>query len=159
MNRNENTRRVFLKNAVAGGAALALSAYGIGAATAQPTAGVDESLFKTINRAKNPAKLEGLERGHVPIVTAPESVTAGQSFEVKVQVGEKMHEMIPSHYIDWVDLYADDIFLTRVTLTAMFTEARFKVMVMLKTSATLRAIEHCNLHGLWEGATRVEVKA
>lgn len=114
-------------------------------------------LFKQINRAKDPNKLQGLELGHVPQIKAPDAVNLGVPFEVEVRVGEKLHEMIPTHYIDWVDLYADDIFLTKFILTPNLTQPICKVMLTINKSATLRAIEHCNLHGLWEGTKQIKV--
>jgi len=114
-------------------------------------------LFKQINRAKDPNKLQGLELGHVPQIKVPDAVKLGVPFEVEVRVGEKLHEMIPTHYIDWVDLYADDIFLTKFILTPNLTQPICKMMLTINKSATLRAIEHCNLHGLWEGTNQIKV--
>jgi len=117
----------------------------------------DGYLFQQINRARDPEHLEGLELGHVPQIKAPDSVKTGVPFEVEIRVGEKLHEMIPVHFIDWVDLYAGDIFLTKFILTPNFTQPICKIVLTLEQSTTLRAIEHCNLHGLWEGTKQLKV--
>ncbi|MBI5427784.1 MAG: class II SORL domain-containing protein [Nitrospinae bacterium] len=150
-------RREFLRKgaAVAITAALAHALPGAAPARAQDKSETD--LFRQINRAKDKNKLQGLELGHVPQIHAPDSIKAGVPFEAEVRVGEKLHEMIPSHYIDWIDLYADDIFLTKFILTPNLTQPVCKIMIALDRSATLRAIEHCNLHGLWEGARPITV--
>lgn len=157
MNVIQTNRRGFIKAGISGSASLILSLIGFRLSYAQPSTSLNKTLFQQINRAKNPNQLEGLERGHVPMIMAPDTAETGKPFEVEIQVGEKMHEMIPTHYIDWVDLYADEIFLTKIILTPNFTQARFRATLTLNKSSTLRAIEHCNLHGLWEGTKQIKV--
>lgn len=152
-----SNRRSFIKKGLVAVASTAIATSGIRAVFAQPAGKTEPDLFSQINRAKEPGKLQGLELGHVPQIKAPDSIQAGVPFEVEIRVGEKLHEMIPSHYIDWVDLYADDIFLAKFILTPNFTQPACKTVLTLSHSATLRAIEHCNLHGLWEGTKRVTV--
>ncbi|MBI3581753.1 MAG: desulfoferrodoxin [Nitrospinae bacterium] len=117
----------------------------------------EPDLLARINRAKDPGTLRGLEVGHAPQIKSPDAVKAGEPFEVEVAVGQKLHEMIPTHYIDWIDLYAGEIFLTKMVLTPNLTQPVFKTMLVLRESAALRAVEHCNIHGLWEGTKRIEV--
>jgi len=153
------TRRGFVRNIALTGVSFFVALLGGRFFYPQPAYSENDSWFTQINRAKDPSNLQGHEKGHVPIIFAPEEVKAGEPFEVEVQVGENMHEMIPEHYIDWVDLYAGDIFLTKVLLTPNFTQAKFKVTLTLAQSSTLRAIEHCNLHGLWEGTKEVHIRS
>ncbi len=156
MNPNTFSRRKFLKKGFIATVTLGLINLSPYLTFAQSSSQKDIDLFEQINRAKDPVKLQGLELGHVPQIKAPDSFKSGVPFEVEIRVGEKLHEMIPTHYIDWIDLYADDIFLTKFILTPNFTQPICKVMVTINKSATLRAIEHCNLHGLWEGTKRIE---
>ena len=150
-------RRTFLEKGLVATVALGIANLNPYLAFAQSPAKKQTDLFKQINRAKDPNNLKGLELGHVPQINAPDSVKPGVPFEVEVRVGKKLHEMIPAHYMDWVDLYADDIFLTKFILPPNFTQPICKVLVTVNNSATLRAIEHCNLHGLWEGAKSIKV--
>jgi superoxide reductase len=153
----KNTRRDFLHQGALASLTVTASALGLIRFSPQTAHAEEPDLFKQINKAKDPGNLLGLEIGHVPIVHGPDSVRAGEAFEVEVHVGKKLHEMIPAHYVDWVDLYADDIFLTKIILTPNTTQPAFKVKLTLTASATLRAIEHCNLHGLWEGSKKINV--
>ena len=152
-----SSRRSFIKKGLVIALSSAITASGIQSAFAQPADKSEPDLFSQINRAKEPGKLRGLELGHVPQIKAPDSIQAGVPFEVEIRVGEKLHEMIPSHYIDWVDLYADDMFLAKFILTPNFTQPTCKITLTLKNSTALRAIEHCNLHGLWEGTKKITV--
>jgi len=122
-----------------------------------PASKAEPDLLARVNRARDPANLRGVEVGHVPQIKSPGAVRAGEPFEVEVAVGQKLHEMIPTHYVDWIDLYAGEIFLTKIILTPGLTQPIFKTTVVLRESAVLRAVEHCNIHGLWEGSRRVEV--
>ena len=157
MNTKTLSRRNFLKKGLIATVTLGVINLSPYLTFAKPSTKKDIDLFKQINRAKDPNKLQGLELGHVPQIKAPDAVKLGVPFEVEVRVGEKLHEMIPTHYIDWVDLYADDIFLTKFILTPNLTQPICKVIVTINESATLRAIEHCNMHGLWEGTKQIKV--
>jgi len=154
--RNLN-RRKFLKKGLIAAVTFGVANLNPFLSFTQSQAKEKTNLFKQINRAKNPEILQGLELGHVPQINAPDFVKTGVPFEVAIRVGEKLHEMIPAHYIDWVDLYADEIFLTKFILTPNFTQPNCKVFLTLNKSATFRAIEHCNLHGLWEGTKQIKV--
>ncbi|MFQ5673848.1 MAG: desulfoferrodoxin family protein [Nitrospinales bacterium] len=151
------SRRNFLRKSAVASATLAIAQFQPYFAFAQSPPKKEIDLYKQINRAGDPENLKGLELGHVPQIKAPDSIEPGVPFEVEVKVGEKLHEMIPAHYIDWVDLYAGEIFLTKFILTPNLTQPICKVHVTLSDSATLRAIEHCNVHGLWEGTKPVKV--
>lgn len=157
MNTRFLNRRAVLRKGITVAATISLTPSLMSAALAQSPDEGETDLFKQINRASDKNKLQGLELGHVPQINAPNSIKARVPFEVEVRVGEKLHEMIPSHFIDWIDLYADDIFLSKFILTPNFTQPVCKIMVALNHSTTLRAIEHCNLHGLWEGTKPITV--
>lgn len=154
INNKGTDRREFIKNSITIAVSTAVVVSGMDSVFAQ-TQAVD--LFGQINRARDVSKLQGLELGHVPQIRVPESIQAGMPFEAEIKVGEKLHEMIPSHYIDWVDIYADDIFLAKFILTPNFTQPVCKLVLTLNKTITLRATEHCNLHGLWEGTKLMTV--
>lgn len=149
------SRRSFIQKGLVIAVSAAIANSGVKQVSAQTVDKAEPGLFDQINRAKEPGKLQGLELGHVPQIKAPDSIQAGVPFEVEIRVGEKLHEMIPAHYIDWVDLYADHIFLVKLILTPNFTQPVCKIVLTLNNSSTLRAVEHCNLHGLWEGTKKI----
>lgn len=125
---------------------------------------VNQSLFGGINRVKDPAMKTGLEKSHAPVLTAPSSVKAGQPFTVEVSVGENLHPMGPTHWIEFIELRLGNEPAGRVDLQPigyLMPKVSF-TMVIPKEAApagkvTLLARQHCNLHGLWEGNLDITV--
>lgn len=120
---------------------------------------VSNGLFRQVNRSKDPANLEGHETSHVPKLIAPRQVGAYEAFTVKIEVGaDEIHEMNPFHYIDWVALMVGGVEMNHMTLTPLFNRPVVTVEMTLEESATLAALEHCNLHGTWASQEwRIEV--
>lgn len=115
--------------------------------------GVDEALFRQVNRARDPKSYEGHERGHVPKIVAPKTVRRLEAFDVRIEVGvEKIHEMQVFHYIDWIGLQVDDIQVNSTTMTPLLNRPVVTFQLTLEKSAMLTAREHCNLHGTWESS-------
>jgi superoxide reductase len=76
---------------------------------------------------------------HVPVV---EKTSAG----LKVKVGRVDHPMEEKHYIEWVEIIADESVFRRHLKPGDVPEVTFDIN---PDQATARA--YCNLHGLWEG--------
>ena len=81
---------------------------------------------------------EGKEK-HVPVI---EKVEGG----VKVKVGSTPHPMEEKHYIEWIELLADNKTYRQFLNPGEVPEAEFNV-----TADTVSAREHCSVHGLWKG--------
>jgi superoxide reductase len=81
---------------------------------------------------------EGKEK-HVPVI---EKIEGG----VKVKVGSVPHPMVAEHYIEWIEVIADDKAYRQFLNPGDAPEAEFAV-----EAAQIWAREHCNVHGLWEG--------
>ncbi len=116
-------------------------------------------LFCGVNSAKDPADMTDLEKKHVPVITAPDSVQKDECFDVTVEVGKHLaHPNEREHYIHFVELYADHTFLGRADFTPVKTcpVARFCVRLD-HIHNQLRALEFCNLHGMWEGGKGLQV--
>lgn len=96
-----------------------------------------------------------MAKKHTPIIEAPNKVKADEPFAVKIKVGGidgVEHPNTLSHWINWVALYAGDRLISRTALGAELSDGYvLTINVTLKESATLRAQEFCNLHGVWEG--------
>lgn len=120
----------------------------------------DVDLFAQVNRPKDPAKLTDLEKKHLPVIDAPAEVQAGTCFTVKVEVGKLLaHPNELGHFIEFVDLYAGEVFLARADLTAVATCPKVSFCVSLdKNLGPLKAYQRCNLHGVWVGEKAVTVK-
>jgi superoxide reductase len=118
-----------------------------------------EDIFCGVNTAENAEHASDLEKKHLPVISAPERAKKGECFEVTVEVGKlKEHPNEPGHFIQFVELYADDTYLARMDFTAKTTCPIMKTCVSLdNTYEKLRAFERCNLHGTWENTVDIEV--
>ena len=156
-------RRGFLKTMVLGSLTTGLTATMANAELYFPTK-VDQSLFAGINRVKDPAKKTPLEKSHAPQIVAPKTVKAGEPFTVEVSVGETLHVMGPSHWIQDIELYIGNEPAGRIELQAkgyLMPKAAFTALLQKDAApagkVTLVAAQHCNLHGYWESSLDITV--
>jgi superoxide reductase len=116
-----------------------------------------------LNKPTDWMNLSGMAKKHVPVIEAPTKVKADEPFMVKVKVGGidgVEHPNTLSHWINWVVLYAGERLVSRVEFGAELSD-KYEVIlnVTLTETATFRAQEFCNLHGVWEGkAAKVMVE-
>lgn len=75
---------------------------------------------------------------HVPVI---ETIDGG----FRVKVGSVPHPMEEKHYIEWIELIADDRVCRRFLKPGEAPEAVFMVKA---DRITVR--EYCNVHGLWK---------
>ena len=75
---------------------------------------------------------------HVPVM---EKTAAG----VTVKVGSSAHPMEEKHYIEWIEVIADDKVYRRFLKPGQAPEAVFDIKAQV-----IIAREYCNLHGLWK---------
>lgn len=74
---------------------------------------------------------------HVPVI---EKIEGGY----KVKVGEVEHPMMEKHFIEWIELIADN------EIHRVYLAPDQKPEAVFYTTATnVFAREYCNLHGLW----------
>jgi len=156
-------RRTFLKTATIGSIVTGISASVASAERFFPVK-VDQSLFTDINRVKDQAKKTPLEKTHGPAISAPASVKAGEPFAVEVSVGENLHVMGPSHWIEYIELAIGNEPAGRIDLQPKgYLKPKVTFMVTLPKEAapsgkvTLVAHQRCNLHGLWESSMDISV--
>ena len=111
----------------------------------------------------NPPEKEGKEK-HVPVIDAPASAKAGEAFEVTVTVGKDVpHPNTVEHHIKWIQVYAvregaNPVHVGTFDLGPTYASPKVTFPVMLQKSATLFALEYCNIHGLWESPAEVKVE-
>jgi superoxide reductase len=156
-------RRDFLKSAVVASFAAGFSTEAFAMTRYYPV-NVDPDLFHAINRVRDQSKKTALEKKHAPVITAPAKVKAGEPFTVEVSVGEHLHPMGPSHWIEFISLEIGNEPAGRIDFQPkgyLQPRAAFTV-VLTKESApsgkvTLVAHQRCNLHGYWEGVKDIEV--
>jgi superoxide reductase len=156
-------RRTFLKAATIGSIATGISASVASAERFFPVK-VDQALFADINRVKDQAKKTPLEKSHAPAISAPASVKAGETFAVEVSVGEILHPMGPSHWIEYIELAIGNEPAGRIDMQPKgYLKPKVTFLVALPKEAapsgkvTLVASQRCNLHGLWESSIDISV--
>lgn len=115
---------------------------------------------------------------HAPVIEAPATVKAGESFLVNLCVGKEIaHPNTTEHHIRWIKLYfkpdnskfAYDVASVEFNAHGesaegpnkgpAFTDSCATVAVKLHTSGTLMAASYCNIHGLWESSQAIVVEA
>ena len=111
-----------------------------------------------LNKPVDWMNLPVMAKKHVPIIEAPDKVKANEAFTVKVKVGGidgVEHPNTLSHWINWVALYAGERLISKVEFGSELSDKYVVTLnVTLNETATLRAQEFCNLHGVWEGKTK-----
>ena len=82
--------------------------------------------------------VDAAKEKHVPVV---EKTADG----IKVKVGSVAHPMEEKHYIQWVEVIADDKNCIQFLKPGQTPEAEFKIK-----ADKITAREYCNIHGLWK---------
>jgi superoxide reductase len=75
---------------------------------------------------------------HVPVI---EKVDSG----IKVKVGSIPHPMEEKHYIEWIEVIANDKVYRKFLKPGEQPEAFFNIQ-----ADNIFAREYCNIHGLWK---------
>ena len=156
-------RRTFLRSAVIGTVVAGAAAEVLAAEKYFPVK-VDQSLFETINRVKDPSNKTPLEKSHAPVLIAPQTVKSGQPFAVEVNIGEVIHPMGQSHWIEFIELDIGNEPAGRIDFQprgylgpkVTFTITLTKESIPLG-KVTLIAYQRCNLHGYWESSVDITV--
>jgi superoxide reductase len=131
----------------------------------------EQDFFASINRPKDMNNLTGLEAKHVPKLLLPPTISAGQPFALKVQVGQTMHPIERQHYIEWVEVFLGEVWIAQVLFSAVRTQPKAEFSLVLDAPAQIRAqippnvkadapscwAQMCNIHGTWENAVEAPV--
>jgi superoxide reductase len=156
-------RRAFLRSVAIGAVAAGVAGKAVAAEKYFPSK-VDQSLFEDINKVKNPANKAPLEKSHAPVIKAPQTVKAGESFAVEVSVGEVLHPMGPVHWIEFIEINIGNEPAGRIDFQPrgyLSPKATFTITLPKESAPsgkiTLIAHERCNLHGYWEGSLDIVV--
>lgn len=120
----------------------------------------EKGFFCGINRPADAVNMTELEKKHTPVIECPDTVKAGEPFEVKINVGAIPHVMEEGHFIQWIDVYFRENFFARVEFTPKFTRPQVTLTLERHSkhpTSTLRVIERCNLHGQWEASKEITI--
>jgi superoxide reductase len=80
---------------------------------------------------------EGQEK-HVPIIEKVDN-------KIKIKVGSTPHPMEENHYIEWIEIIADDKIYREFLKPGTEPEAEFEI-----TTENITIRSYCNVHGLWK---------
>jgi superoxide reductase len=113
---------------------------------------------------------------HVPALEAPDTVKAGEWFNISVTVGKEIpHPNTTEHHIAWIAVHfaptgAKATFeIGRFEFSAhgqsptgpnqgpVYTDSGVVVRAKLNTSGLLFTTAYCNIHGLWEAERPIQV--
>lgn len=136
-------RRNFIKTTMLVSAALASGRAVAGEYSSRSAEG--------ISRLTNRGNPSVLEQKHVPGIDAPAGIAPGVWFDVKVKVGfMKGHPSTPEHWITLIKLLVDGKEVAAASHAAGgVSDSTATFRIRLEKSATIEAVEHCNLHGTW----------
>ena len=99
-----------------------------------------------------------MAKKHIPIIETPEKVNANNPFSVDIKIGGidgVEHPNILGHWINWVELYANERLVCRVEFApAMCDGYALNLKLSLNETTRLKAKGFCNLHGVWDGKER-----
>jgi len=107
-------------------------------------------------------KDKGKEK-HAPVIYCPQKVSPEETFEVKISIGEEIpHPNTWEHHIKWIQVYVKEedgepIHAASFDLGPTIAEPKVIFSLKLKKSATIYAIDYCNIHGLWESKASITV--
>jgi superoxide reductase len=121
----------------------------------------EKGLFCGINKPQDPSNLSEMEKKHIPVIECPDTVKAGEPFKVSIKVGELPHVMEEGHHIQWIEVKVGENFYERIDLTPVFTRPEVTITLVKggkHEKRTLRVIERCNIHGLWEATKEITVE-
>ena len=149
-------RREFIKNTAI------ISAAAVSSASLLKAGDVRADEDEPPRRLQDPGKPTALEKKHVPLVEAPNSVKKNQWFEVKIKVGYMTpHPSTAGHWIDEIKLLVNGKEVSETENSAGGTtspDGYFKIR--LQAPAEIEAVAHCNLHGAWASTpVKIAVKA
>lgn len=82
--------------------------------------------------------VDASQEKHVPVISQGNGT-------VTVKVGSIPHPMEEAHYIQWIELIADNKVYRQELKPGQVAEATFAI-----TAGKLAAREYCNLHGQWK---------
>lgn len=99
---------------------------------------------------ENPEKLDAGELKHTPSITLAGKDAKGYTpVQITVGQGGIIHPSTPDHWIDFIELYADDKLVGRSELEAEISRGMAAFAVKLEGVKVLKARAGCNLHGIW----------
>jgi superoxide reductase len=131
-----------------------------------------ESQFKELYQSA-----DWKQEKHVPVIEAPDQVSKGEFFEVRVSIGKEVaHPNKTEHHIRWIGVYFQPegskfpYQIGRADFTAhgestegadtstVYTHHAATLSFKTDKPGTIYAASYCNIHGLWQNAKEIGIK-
>ncbi len=115
----------------------------------------DEQAIKT---PADPESLTEIEKMHMPVVKISRNCSGDDDNDCTsliIKVGEIEHAMDNEHLIDFVDLYINKKYFSRLTFTAKKIHPA-ALFYLAFNSGTLSVIASCNTHGSWRTKIKLD---
>ncbi len=110
----------------------------------------EEHMNRMEMKPKDPAKLDKGELKHTPLITVKEKDAKGYTLvEINIGQGGIIHPSTQDHWIDFIELYADDKLVGKSALEPEISRGAASFSVKLDSVKVLKARSGCNLHGIW----------
>lgn len=107
----------------------------------------DAPILGPLNLVTDFAAAGDFEKKHTPYIVA-EQINSG--YRLTVTVGHEVpHPNQPDHWISWIELQIGDAPVARFDLAPMVATSVVSAILDVEPGTVVRAVEHCNLHGLW----------
>lgn len=107
----------------------------------------DAPILSGLNHAESFDTATDFEKKHTPFVSAER---ADGAVLVTVEVGHWVaHPNQPDHFIEWIQVYANDLPVARFDLSAVVVAPRVTCVLDVDAGTKITAVSSCNLHGLW----------
>lgn len=103
-----------------------------------------------IKKPADPNNLTEMEKKHIPVIKVNRQCGLGGPgcIDAHIKIGEALHVMEDKHYIMYIDVYLDRIFIARYHLAPDKLNPILGIHLKAATGKLL-ALENCNLHGRW----------
>ena len=101
-------------------------------------------------KPKDASNLTKGEQKHTPLITLGDKDAKGYTL-VEITVGSNgiIHPSTKDHWIDTIELFADNKLVGKTTLEGAISRGAAAFRVNLDGVKTLKATSACNLHGVW----------
>ena len=110
-----------------------------------------ENVPEALKKPLDPENLTADERTHIPFVTIGRecnAISLNRCIDVQIKVGATGHEMTSEHFINFIDIYMDKIYVMRAALTPKRSHPVIS-LCLNANSGRLAVIGNCNVHGNW----------
>lgn len=113
----------------------------------------DAMILGGVNHITDLDAADDFQKKHTPYVQVEQVDGATR---ITVRVGHYVaHPNQPDHYIQWIELQANGATLVRFDLSPVAVNPDVSAVLVLDPGTVVRAVEFCNLHGLWASEVTV----